>query len=123
MTLEPTQTRPFGAANQPMEQPAPVSPRAETMKRLQIGLLGLAAVMLMIGLAKVVMDRANETDATAVPEAVEQVAGAAPSKQAKDPLADAGVVPELPLTKPAPVAVPDLPQVAPGEDQPAANAP
>ena len=107
----------------PLAQALPANTRDEAAKRLQIGLFGLAAVLLMIGLAKVVMDRANETDATAVPEAVEQVAGAPSATKGKDPLADAGVVPELPVIKPAPVILPDMPQVAPREDQPAANAP
>jgi len=107
----------------PIDQPSPGSARAEAVKRLQFGVLGLAAVLMMIGLAKVVMDRANQTDATAVPEAIEQVTAGPPTKQGKDPLADAGVVPDLPVAKQAPVLLPDLPQVDHREDQPAANAP
>ena len=68
--------------------------RAEAIFRLQIGVAGLAAMLMMIGLANIVMDRAKETEATTVPEAASTVA---PVKNApapgSDPLADAGVIP------------------------------
>lgn len=68
--------------------------RAEAIFRLQIGVAGLAAMLMMIGLANIVMDRAKETEATTVPEAAST---AAPVKNApapgSDPLADAGVIP------------------------------
>lgn len=78
--------------------PAPLGrTRAEAMQRLQIGLIGLAAMILMVTLANIVMERANQTDATAVPEAVDASSGAPVADGvAKDPLADAGVVPDLP---------------------------
>lgn len=70
--------------------------RAEAVKRLQIGFLGLAAMMLMVALANIVMDRAKQNDAKAVPEAVETARQDIPQAPIKDPLVDAGVVPELP---------------------------
>lgn len=70
--------------------------RAEAMKRLQIGLLGLAAMLLMVALANIVMERAKQSDASVVPEAVDTVTEAG-GGQLKDPLVDAGVVPELPV--------------------------
>ena len=66
------------------------------MKRLQIGLLGLAAMLLMVALANIVMERAKLSDAAVVPESVDKRA-AATGEPLKDPLVDAGVVPELPL--------------------------
>ena len=68
--------------------------RAEAIFRLQIGVAGLVAMLMMIGLANIVMDRAKETEATTVPEAAST---AVPVKNApapgSDPLADAGVIP------------------------------
>lgn len=73
--------------------------RGEAMQRLQIGLFGLGAVLLMVALASVVMQRANEADALAVPEAVTSVGnGNEIGPAATDPLVDAGVVPDLPRT-------------------------
>ena len=69
--------------------------RAEAVQRLQIGLVGLAAMLLMVMLANIVMERANQTDATAVPEAVDAADTPVAGAEAKDPLADAGVVPGL----------------------------
>lgn len=77
--------------------------RAEAMKRLQIGLLGLAAMLLMVALANIVMERAKQSDAAVVPEAVDPAA-MDDGTPLKDPLVDAGVVPELPSAggQPAP---------------------
>ncbi len=69
--------------------------RAERIQRLQFGLAGIGAMVLIVGMADVVSTRAQLTQAEAVPEAaptVEPTETAAP----RDPLADAGVVPELP---------------------------
>lgn len=72
------------------------------MRRLQMGALGVVAVLLLIGLASIVRDRAVQTESTAV-------AGAAPttppttSPASADPLAEAGVVPEIPAS-PQPAA-------------------
>ncbi len=68
--------------------------RAQSIQRLQIGLSGLAAMALLVGLATVIMDRARQTEAGAVPEAaLTAEIEAAPS--VNDPLADAGVAPEV----------------------------
>jgi hypothetical protein len=68
--------------------------RAQSIQRLQIGISGLAAMALLVGLATVIMDRARQTEAGAVPEAVSTMAvEAVPS--ANDPLADAGVAPDV----------------------------
>lgn len=109
MPYDPARYAPDNGDDRPQISENARAPRAEAMKRLQVGVLGLAAVMMMIGLAKVVMDRANETDATAVPEAVEQAAVETTPKKGKDPLADAGVVPDLPAAKPAPIVLPNTP--------------
>lgn len=69
--------------------------RGEAMRRLQIGASGVAAVLVLIGLASIVKDRASETDAAAVAGAAPTASPPAPS-DAADPLAEAGVVPEIP---------------------------
>lgn len=93
--MQPAQTDPlFDERDE--TNPAPLGgTREQAMQRLQIGLSGLAAMVLMVGLANIVMDRAKETDAATVPEAAATVAPTNAPKQ-NDPLVDAGVVPDLP---------------------------
>ncbi len=94
--------------------------RAERMQRLQIGLFGIAAMIMLIGLADIVISRAQQTEAITVPEAAPTVvASEAPAP--RDPLADAGVVPELPV-EPSPSASAS-PTPQPTEDLPTSNAP
>jgi hypothetical protein len=50
--------------------------RSEAVQRLQVGLSLLAGVILLIGLANVIEDRAKETDAAAVPQAAATVSTA-----------------------------------------------
>lgn len=92
MQPEPTAS---GSQSQQDEPLSAGGARAEAMKRLQIGLLGLAAMLLMVALANIVMERAQQSDALAVPEAVDSSA-MSDQEPLKDPLVDAGVVPELP---------------------------
>jgi hypothetical protein len=72
--------------------------RAQAVQRLQIGLAGLGTMVLMIALANVVMDQANQADSAAVPEAASTVAAEPSVIPQVDPLAEAGVVPDLPAT-------------------------
>jgi hypothetical protein len=73
--------------------------RAQAVHRLQIGLFGLAVILLVIGLANIIMQRARMSEALAAGRTAEEAA-ASPS-QASDPLADIGLIP------------------SPGSDQPA----
>jgi len=70
--------------------------RAQAVQRLQAGLFGLAAIVLLVGLANIINDRARLAD-TATPVA------AAPAKadDRGDPLADIGVVPAASPEAPA----------------------
>ena len=63
--------------------------RAQSVYRLQIGLFGLAAMLMIVGLANIIMDRARLTEDT---EALPDVA-VSDAPAASDPLADIGVVP------------------------------
>lgn len=69
--------------------------RAETLHRLQIGAAGLFAMVLLIGLANVIMKGAEKTESASVPEAAATIepTGTPPKN---DPLAEAGVVPDMP---------------------------
>lgn len=94
---------------------APLSgTRAQRMQRLQVGLFGLGAMVLMIALADIVTSRARETEEASVPE-LAPVAEESPAPAPRDPLADAGVVPEVPVEtpKPAPAAPQEMGDVLP----------
>lgn len=66
--------------------------RSQSVHRLQLGLFGLCAVLLIIGLANIIMDRAQTIDADD-PNAQVIAADADQAEPVVDPLADAGVVP------------------------------
>ena len=69
--------------------------RAEAVQRLQIGGAGLGAMVLLIGLANVIIERAELTEPAAVPQAAATIEPTGnPPKN--DPLAEAGVVPDMP---------------------------
>lgn len=81
--------------------------RAQAVQRLQSGLFGLAAILLIVGLANIINDRARDADVA------EGVAGPKPVASATgepktDPLADIGVVPATtPEVKPSPTPTGD----------------
>lgn len=65
--------------------------RAQSVQRLQAGLFGLAAIVLVVGLANIINDRARMAEAgRPVTETVTAQQTEAPQT---DPLADIGVVP------------------------------
>ena len=82
--------------------------RAQRIQRIQVGVFGLAVMVLLVGLANIVIRNANENEARVVPEAaptVEVPKIVVPT--VSDPLADAGVVPDIratPGTNGAPAA-------------------
>lgn len=68
--------------------------RAEAVQRVQVGLFGIGAMVLLVGLASIIGGQVEKTERLAVPEAVPTTEPAAPPAQA-NPLADAGVVPDI----------------------------
>lgn len=76
--------------------------RAQAVHRLQVGLFGLCAMLLLVGLANIIMDRARLSE-TEDPIKEVIAVDAPPEKKATDPLADIGVVPSA---DPTPAAVP-----------------
>jgi hypothetical protein len=77
--------------------------RMEGLQRVQIGLTGLAGVVLLVGLANIVIDKARQDDA-ALPPPVVPTLSSTNAVSPKDPLAELGV---QPAPEQAPV-VPDL---------------
>ena len=69
--------------------------RGAAMQRLQIGIAGVALMILLVGLAQVILDRAKESEAAAVPAAASTVAPDNNTSVQNDPLAEAGIVPDL----------------------------
>lgn len=72
------------------------------MQRVQVGLLGLAAMILLVALASIIMRNAQENRALVVPAAKPTVAVTPPPPPVSDPLADAGVVPDMSTDAAAP---------------------
>jgi hypothetical protein len=66
------------------------------MQRLQIGLFGLAAMILLVSLANIIKTNAAQNEARVVPEAESTVTAEESAAPVSDPLADAGVVPDMP---------------------------
>jgi hypothetical protein len=85
--------------------------RAQAVHRMQVGLFGLAGMLLLVGLANIIMDRALISDDATAASAAAAVSAAkvspegAAASPANDPLADIGVVPDMPAAEsPAPGA-------------------
>ena len=115
MASQPSKS-PFESRANPPLVPVPVNPlhfvpptarelRGQSVQRLQVGLFGLASMLLLVGLANIIMDRAMiSDDATAASAAASATAarvspGAATAPAANDPLADIGVVPDMPAAQ------------------------
>lgn len=69
--------------------------RSEAMQRLQVGVTGLCAMVLVVGIASVIGGQADIAEEAAVPDAAPTTEPTAAPPQ-RDPLADAGVVPDIP---------------------------
>lgn len=70
--------------------------RKLSIQRLQIGVFGLCAMALLVGLANILQNSAAEIQASSVEPSVPALSGGEEIAPMRDPLADAGVVPELP---------------------------
>ena len=95
-------------------RPGNSADQRETLHRLQVGSFGLGAMILLVGLANIIMDSVKDTQASAVPEAAPTVVVSQAPAPVRDPLADAGVVPDLP-------AEPEATGTAPSGAPPAAG--
>ena len=94
--------------------------REEAVQRLQVGLFGIFAMLLLVGLASIIGSQANLTEQAAVPEAAPTTEPTEAPPQ-RDPLVDAGVVPDIPV-EPTPTPSPSGGAAVPpeqGVDNPA----
>ncbi|WP_086607943.1 hypothetical protein [Erythrobacter donghaensis] len=89
--------------------------RAEAMQRLQVGLFGIGAMVLLVGLASIIGGQADKNEVLAAPEAAPTTEPEPKPAQA-NPLADAGVVPDI-ADEPSPAPGPSAP-VPPGNAAP-----
>lgn len=92
--------------------------KAEANQRLQVGLAGIGSMVLLVGLASIIGGQADRTDSAAVPDAAPTTEPTEAAPQT-DPLADAGIVPDIPAEPEEESEVPDLPlPAAEGADGP-----
>ncbi|MGB3166148.1 MAG: hypothetical protein WBA68_05150 [Alteraurantiacibacter sp.] len=121
MALDPREFLKGRDASEPIPAAPLAGSRAEAMHRLQIGFLGIVGMVLLIALADVVSSRVQQTEATAVPEAA-PTTEPSETPAATDPLAEAGVVPELPAeptpTTGASPSTQDVPPPSPVQNAP-----
>ncbi|MFN3862974.1 MAG: hypothetical protein ACK4RT_01710 [Erythrobacter sp.] len=107
------------SASAAAQEPPPSEAGQEAIQRLQIGLFGLAAMVLLVGLASIIGSQADVTEEAAVPDAAPTTEPSATPSRA-NPLADAGVVPDIAAepspSAAAPLAVPPAP-ATPGDGQ------
>jgi len=86
----PAPAMPLGGAQAPFLAPSPREMRAQAVQRLQVGLFGLALMLLLVGLANIIMEHARLADSAAGNTAH---ASASAASGNSDPLADIGVIP------------------------------
>ncbi len=80
--------------------------RQEGLQRVQIGLTGLAGVVLLVGLANIVIEKARMDDAALPPPVVPTLSQTQNAVSPKEPLAELGV-------QPAPEQAPIVPDLQP----------
>jgi hypothetical protein len=68
--------------------------RAQAVHRLQVGMFGLAGMLLLVSLASVIMQRVQTADRSVV---ATEPSGGASASPADDPLVDLGVAPKVPV--------------------------
>lgn len=78
--------------------------RSQAIHRLQVGLAGLFAMVLLVGLASVIMERAREADRQVARTPAADEAAAARTEAPSDPLADIGAIPSVPVATGSPAA-------------------
>ena len=78
--------------------------KAEAAQRLQVGIVGLGSMVLLIGLASILGSQADRAEEAAVPDAAPTTEPTVAAPQ-RDPLADAGIVPDI-AAEPTPTPAP-----------------
>ncbi len=76
--------------------------RTEAVQRLQAGLLGICSMILLVGLASIIGTQVELAEQAAVPDAAPTTEPTEAPSQV-DPLADAGIVPDIPAEPEEPI--------------------
>lgn len=76
--------------------------RTEANQRLQVGLMGICTMVLLVGLASIIGSQAELAEQAAVPDAAPTTEPTEAAPQG-DPLADAGIVPDVPAELEEPI--------------------
>lgn len=97
MALDPHQILQQGAQPDTTELAPLAGTRRQRLQRLQIGLFGLGSVVLLIGLANIIISSARQNEAVAPDDLPAATSGDVPDPGPRDPLADVGVAPDLPI--------------------------
>ena len=110
------------ADGEPEDVSTAAGARAEAVQRLQVGLFGIGALVLRVGLASIIGGQADRIDELTAPEAAPTTEPTDTPSQA-NPLADAGVVPDIaadpsPSPLPRPLDLPPAGQTAPANAPP-----
>ena len=92
MALDPHEILQGGATLDEVSAPL-AGTRRQRMQRLQVGLAGLGAIILLVGLANIIVSSVQENQAALPEQLPPATTGDVPAP--RDPLANAGVVPEL----------------------------
>ena len=94
MALDPIDLQRPALPQQELPRAPLAGTNSQSIQRLQVGLFGLAAMVMLVTLANIIRTNADQNEATVVPEAAPTVTADQNTEAASDPLADAGVVPE-----------------------------
>jgi hypothetical protein len=109
MASDPAELPDIPGAVENLSPDPPSGTRAQAIQRLQVGLFGLASMVLLVGLASVIKNNVQQNEAQVVPEAAPTVGVQKGNGPGSDPLADAGIVPELTPKEP-PLVTPPPPE-------------
>jgi hypothetical protein len=96
MASDPIDNAPTPVASREVPRSPLAGTRSQAMQRLQVGLFGLGSMVLLVGLANIIMTNARQNEAQIVAEGSPNQAQPEIRPAVRDPLADAGVVPDLP---------------------------
>lgn len=96
MPLDPHEILQGSSSFEDIVAPPPLAgTRRQRVQRLQVGLIGLGAIVLLVGLANIIISSVADNQTAAVEE-LPATSDDVPPPPPRDPLADAGVVPDLP---------------------------
>jgi hypothetical protein len=118
MASDPIDIAPTPQASREVPRAPLAGTRSQAVQRLQVGLFGLGSMVLLVGLANIIMTNARQNEAQVVAEAAPNQALPETKPALRDPLADAGVVPDLPSRQAEGAVAEPVGGDAPAQSQP-----